>query len=106
MHTLENYTSDGDLRGFWESISMTIEGFSGCCNPARIAVLPGGQFVTSEKGIVRVKIHDQSGKFAGVVAAPDKFDEDGHAPDISVSDDGIIYALDFDRNVIRIFEKK
>jgi len=105
-HALVNYSLDGDLRGYWESISNTTEGFAGCCNPARISILPNGQFVTSEKGIVRVKIYDLSGKFAGVVAAPDKFEEDGHAPDISVSDEGVIYALDFDRDVIRIFEKK
>jgi len=106
MDTLENYSETGELRGYWESISMTIEGFSGCCNPARIAVLPNGHFVTSEKGIVRIKIYEQSGKFAGVVAAPEKFKEDGRAPDVSVSDEGIIYALDFDRQRIRIFEGK
>ncbi len=27
MHALENYSSDGNLRGYWESISMEIEGF-------------------------------------------------------------------------------
>lgn len=106
MHTLENYSETGELRGYWESISMAIEGFSGCCNPARISVLPSGQFVTSEKGIVRIKIYEQSGKFTGVVAAPKKFDEDGSAPDVAVSDDGVIYALDFDRKRIRVFEEK
>ena len=106
MHALENYSFEGELRGYWESISMTIEGFGGCCNPARISVLPNGHFVTSEKGLIRVKIHDESGKFVGVVAAPDKFDEDGPAPDISVSEEGLIYVLDFDRNVIRVFEEK
>ncbi len=106
MHTLENYSEEGELRGYWESISMTIEGFGGCCNPARISVMPSGQFVTSEKGLIRVKIYDQSGKFVGVVAPPKKFDEDGHAPDIAVSEEGIIYALDFDRKLIRIFEEK
>jgi hypothetical protein len=106
MHTLENYSKDGDLRGYWEKISMTIEGFSGCCNPAHLAVLPNGYFVTSEKGIVRIKVYEQSGKLIGVVAAPAKFKEDGHAPDIAVSGDGVIYALDFDRQMIRVFEKK
>jgi hypothetical protein len=106
MHTLENYSESGELRGYWESLSMTIEGFGGCCNPARISVLPNGQFVTSEKGLIRVKIYNQSGKFAGVVAAPKKFDEGSYAPDIAVSDEGVIYALDFDRDMIRIFEEK
>jgi hypothetical protein len=88
MHTLENYTEDGDLRGYWENTSMTIEGFGGCCNPAHVAVMPNGYFVTSEKGIVRIKIYEMSGKFNCVVAAPDKFNNDGHAPDIDVSGSG------------------
>lgn len=106
MHALENYTEDGDLRGYWEKSDISTEGFGGCCNPAHIAVLPNGYFVTSEKGIVRIKIYEMSGKFNCVVAAPDKFKPDGYAPDIGVSSKGEIYALDFDRNIIRVFEKK
>ncbi len=106
MHTIENYSKTGELRGYWEKESMTIEGFSGCCNPAHISVLPNGHFVTSEKGIVRIKEYEPSGNLVGVVAEPEKFNKEGHAPDIAVSDEGIIYALDFDRRLIRIFEKK
>jgi len=46
--SLENYTPNGDLRSFWGSASMRLEGFSGCCNPSHIALLPDGSFVTSE----------------------------------------------------------
>ena len=28
MHALENYADDGTLRGYWDKISMKIEGFS------------------------------------------------------------------------------
>ena len=106
MHAMENYTMDGDLRGYWEKATNTVEGFAGCCNPAHIAVMPDRSFVTSEKGIVRIKVFELSGKLTGFVAEPRKFDEDGHAPDVSVDDAGVIYALDFDRNLIRVFEKK
>lgn len=106
MHAMENYSADGDLRGYWEKASNTPEGFAGCCNPAHIAVLPDGNFVTSEKGIVRIKVFELSGRLTGFVAGPKKFEEDGHAPDIAVSEDGSIYALDFDRRMIRIFQKK
>ncbi|MCK4747910.1 MAG: NHL repeat-containing protein [Bacteroidales bacterium] len=103
-HALENYSDDGRMRGFWEHISFDIEGFLGCCNPARITVMEDGSFVTSEKGLVRIKIYDQSGKLKSVVAPPGLFKEEGKAPDVCVDEAGNIYALDFDRNVIRIFE--
>lgn len=105
MHALENYTDDGNQRGYWQKSSMQIEGFTGCCNPAHIAVLEDGSFVTSEKGMVRIKIHEASGALRSVVAPPAKFKTDGKAPEVAVSSMGHIYALDFDKNRIRIFEK-
>jgi hypothetical protein len=56
--------------------------------------------------VVRIKIHKPSGELSTVVAAPDKFKEEGEAPDVAVDEDGIVYALDYDRNMIRIFEPK
>ena len=105
-HTLENYTVDGKLRTWWEATSIKIEGFSGCCNPAHFAFLPDGSFVTSEKGVVRIKTYKPSGEFANVVATPSKFKVEGHAPDLAVDDQGTIYALDLDKKMIRLFVKK
>lgn len=104
-HAIENYTYEGQLRGFWEHSSMDIKGFSGCCNPAEITVTAEGDFVTSEKGMVRIKVYDSSGELKTVVAPPGKFVEEGKAPEVVADQQGLIYALDFDRNVIRIFEK-
>ncbi len=103
-HAIENYTDDGRLRGFWENASFEIDGFLGCCNPARITVMADGSFVTSEKGLVRIKIHDQSGKLISVVAPPSLFKEEGKAPDVCVDDKGVVYALDFDKDMVRVFE--
>ncbi len=105
-HSFENYNYDGGLRAFWEKSSPDVDGFSGCCNPAQMALMPDGSFLTAEKGLVRIKIHKPSGELDCVVAPPTKFKEDGHAPDLAVSPDGTIYALDFDKNRIRIFERK
>ncbi|KPK82560.1 MAG: hypothetical protein AMS27_14455 [Bacteroides sp. SM23_62_1] len=105
-HAFENYTDGGELRSFWENSSMKIDGFSGCCNPAHIAFLSNGSFVTSEKGLVRIKIHKPSGEFDSVVAAPEKFKEDGKAPDVAADENGNIYALDYDRKIIRVFALK
>jgi len=105
-HAFENYTDEGELRSFWENSSSELEGFTGCCNPAHIAFLPDGSFVTSEKLIVRIKVHKPSGELLTVVASPDQFNENGMAPDIAVDDNGNIYALDFDRKIIRVFAPK
>lgn len=105
-HAFENYTFNGQLRGFWEKTAMTIDGFSGCCNPAHIAVLPDGSFVTSEKGMVRIKIHNPSGELLSVVAPPGQFEGETYAPDLAVSPAGDIYALDYERKMIRVFQLK
>ena len=105
-HALENYTINGDLRTWWKATSVRIEGFSGCCNPAHFAFLPDGSFVTSEKGRVRIKIYKPSGEFLGVVAAPSKFEQNSHPPDLATDNSGNIYALDLDKKMIRQFVKK
>ncbi len=103
LHSLENYTFDGKLRGHWKQSGVNPEGFSGCCNPNYIAFLEDGRFVTSEKGLVRIKTYKQSGELDGVVAAPVKFAENGNAPDIAADSQNNIYALDFDTKLIRVF---
>lgn len=106
LHALENYTYDGDLRAYWENTGVKLEGFSGCCNPAHFTFLDDGRFVTSEKGLVRIKIYKPSGEFEAVVAAPKKFKDEGEAPDIAVDPSGNVYALDYDKKLVRVFEPK
>ena len=103
-HSLENYTDEGVLRGFWKKASVDIEGFTGCCNPAHFTFLPDGNFVTSEKGIVRIKIYRPSGDFVGVVAPVSKFEGEYYAPDVTTDENGNVYALDFERKLVRMFE--
>ena len=103
LHAMENFTYDGNFRSQWQNASMQTEGFSGCCNPAHFCFLPDGRYVTSEKGLVRIKTYRRSGEFEGVVAAPDKFEDEGYAPDVAADTRSNIYALDFDRKIIRVF---
>jgi hypothetical protein len=105
-HAFENYTYGGHLREYWERTSMGIEGFSGCCNPAQMAVMPNGSFVTAEKGLVRIKIHKPSGDLEAIVAPPADFQGETHAPDLAVSPSGVVYALDFDRKMLRCYQPK
>jgi hypothetical protein len=104
--SLENYTAEGDLRSSWGTAGMLINEFCGCCNPSHIAILEDGSFVTSEKGIARVKISNRIGQLVSVVAGADKFAEGTVDLDLAVDSNNRIYILDPTRKMIRIFEKK
>jgi DNA-binding beta-propeller fold protein YncE len=106
QHALENYGTELAYKANWANASFQLDGFSGCCNPAHIRILPDGSFITSEKGMVRIKIYSPDGQLRSVVAPPSKFKDEGHAPDLAVDSNGRIYALDYDANTIRVFEKK
>lgn len=43
------------------------ETFEGCCNPVRFAALPGGRFVTMEKGVRRACVYLPSGELERIV---------------------------------------
>ncbi|HEX41709.1 MAG TPA: hypothetical protein ENN81_06560 [Phycisphaerales bacterium] len=118
-HRIEAYTVDGDLEFGWGEFSSKLEGFIGCCNPVNFAILPDGDFVTCEKGLVRVKVYDAEGRFAGAVAGPEQLVEGGvsrvftlpagsrsGAFDVAVDPTGRVYVLDTLKNVIRIFVRK
>ncbi len=103
MHSFEAYKHSGELIYSWHKSSMQIDGFSGCCNPSHVAMLSNGSFVTSEKGIERVKIHLPSGEFKCVVAEPDKFIEGTKGMDLAVDSEDRILVLDPGKGMIRIF---
>lgn len=73
QHRLEAYSRDGQFKESWGQASYAITGFCGCCNPAHLALLPDGRFVTSEKGIPRIKIYSSRGDFESVVAGAESF---------------------------------
>jgi len=104
-HQLEAYDKVGNLKSSWKKTSMGLDGFSGCCNPSHIAILPNGSFVTSEKGIERIKIHQPSGEFESVVATPKDFKEGTKGLDLAVDSEGRVIVLDPKKGMIRIFEK-
>lgn len=105
-HAFEAYNSRGEQISSWERTSMSLDGFSGCCNPANIAMLSDGSFVTAEKGLERVKIHLPSGDFKSVVAAPELFQEGTVGIDLAVDSQDRILVLDPVQKMIRIFEAK
>jgi len=70
-HRMEAYTRQGAPVRTWGKASMAIDGFCGCCNPCHFDILPDGRFITSEKGLARVKLYHPDGTFQGVVAGPE-----------------------------------
>ncbi len=85
---------------------MEIQGFLCCCNPSHFAILEDGSFVTTEKGLVRVKIYDRLGRLSGVVAGPDQFQEGTVGLDVAVdAQQTRIHVLDPVRNSVRVFER-
>lgn len=105
-HSVEAYDFKGNIKSSWGVASMSIDGFSGCCNPTNFAILPDGSFVTSEKAIERVKIYNQSGEFKCVVAGTEKFDKGTKGLDIAIDSKERIYVLDPERKIVRVFEKR
>jgi hypothetical protein len=105
-HSLENYTLDGDFRTSWGEFSMDIEGFCGCCNPTHFAFLDDGSFVTSEKGIARIKIYNRLGNLDSVVAGSESFADGTVGLDLAVDSAQRILVLDPQQKMVRIYEKK
>jgi len=105
-HQLESYKSDGRLISSWKKSSMGLDGFSGCCNPSHIAILSNGGFVTSEKGIERIKISSPTGEFLSVIAPPNSFNKGTRGIDLAVDSEDRIIAIDPDQKLIRIFTHK
>lgn len=105
QHEIEQFTKDGDLRTYWGETNTAMEGFCGCCNPTHLALLSDGSFVTSEKGIPRIKVYSVAGRFQSVVAGSEQFDEDVAGLDLAVDRQDHIYVLDPKRKQVRVFQR-
>lgn len=107
LHTLEGYNEEGKLISSWKRTSMELDGFSGCCNPTHFTILSDGSYVTSEKGIVRIKIHRPDGSYDCVVAAPNEFNEKWTGLDLARnSNDDIFVLLPVEKEIRKYTKKK
>ena len=118
-HRLEAYTPEGRFELSWGNTSMAVEGFCGCCNPVHFTRLADGRFVTSEKGLNRIKLHDVKGNFTGVVAGTETLVKDldlarkacancsiGFGFDVACDSRDRVFALDPATKTIRVFTPK
>jgi hypothetical protein len=71
-----------------------------------MAVMSDGKFVTSEKGIERVKLYGPDGAFECVVAPPSAFDAGTIGLDLAVDRGGRVFVLDPARKQVRVFARK
>jgi len=100
---VESYTRNGDYEAAWGKGSPAVADFFGCCNPAHLAILPDGRFVTGEKGIPRVKIYSRDGRFETVVAGPSQLTDT--PADLATDRLGRVLVLDGRAAKVRVFEK-
>ena len=118
-HRIEAYNADGALELSWGATGMNVESFCGCCNPVYFTRLPDGRFVTSEKGLNRIKIYSATGKFLGVVAGVEHLVKDlksamqactncqiGFGFPVACDAAGHVLALDLATRDVRIFTPK
>jgi len=105
MLRIEVFSRIGTLTGFWGQPSAQIykpDGFFGCCNPTRVAVLPDGRIVTAEKIAARVKVHTPDGKLLALIG-PEHFTAKTIHLDIAVDSQSRISALDSASGKVMIF---
>jgi hypothetical protein len=118
MRRIESYSFTGELQSMWGQAGAGIADFFGCCNPAHLALLPDGRFITSEKGIPRIKVYSASGEFQHVVAGSSELgvsasalvdargDQIDRVFDVAVARDGAVLVLDTLERRIRVFYPK
>jgi hypothetical protein len=100
---IEKRDNSGSLVSYFGEPGLAPETFCGCCNPAHFAMIPGG-FVTAEKGLNRIKILDNEGRFVEFVSSVNKFTPAIPLDDASL-DGSKIYAANPADSKIYIFER-
>ena len=103
LQKIQNYTIEGKLRAFWGESGYDLQDFTGCCNPAHFMILSDGSFVTSEKGLVRIKVYKPSGELDAFVAPPSSFAKKSEPLDMTSDEHDNIYTLDITQGMIRKF---
>ena len=102
MQSIGKYNFEGERISSFGKSSFAIDGFSGCCNPAYISILNNGDIVTSEKGLIRVKVYGNTGKFKSVVCYQDKLSKETLF-DVAVDNQDNILVVDISNKILRVF---
>ena len=101
---IEFRTINGEITSYFGEPGTALEYFCGCCNPSHFAFLPGGNLVTAEKGINRIKIVEKDGHLVELVAQPEQFT--AFVPvDLAVGRENI-YAANPANSTLYVFKRK
>jgi len=101
---IETWTTEGKFIESFGYAGTAPDAFCGCCNPAHFVVTPEG-FITSEKGINRIKKLDAGGRFVEYISSKNNFM--ASVPlDISTADSKMIYAANPADSKLYIFTRK
>lgn len=115
---VSTFSFEGDLGSSWGQAGSSVADFFGCCNPSHIARFADGRFVTSERGIPRIKVYTETGELDSVVAGPQQLDVSPQSVgdprhginepvfDIAVDSQDRVLALDPRTRTVRIFAPK
>jgi hypothetical protein len=103
-HRIETRDIDGNIKSSVGEAGLAPEYFSGCCSPAHFVVIPEG-FVTSEKGINRIKILNTKGELVEMVNSKNNFVK-SIPLDLASVDGKTIFAANPADSKLYIFERK
>jgi hypothetical protein len=101
---VEKRSIDGQLISYFGESGLAHDAFCGCCNPAHFVLTPDG-FITSEKGINRIKILNKEGGFIEFVSSKNNFEPP--VPLDLATDGGVtIYAANPSDSKLYVFKRK
>ncbi|HOU95150.1 MAG TPA: hypothetical protein PLN06_00805 [Bacteroidales bacterium] len=101
---IEKRSIEGQFQSTFGKSGTAPEDFCGCCNPAHFTVIPQG-FVTSEKGMNRIKIMGPEGGFFEYVSSNNNFV--ASVPlDVASIDGNIIYGANPADGKLYVFIRK
>ncbi len=95
---LERYDKDGRYLSMWEP-NKSVK-FIGCCNPAKMKILPDGTVVTLEKGMVRSRLFSPAGNVTKILVKPGTLISKDFTYDFAANDNGQVYILVKHANLI------
>jgi hypothetical protein len=103
-HRVETRSIDGVVKSYFGEPGTAPGRFCGCCAPPHFALIPEG-FVTSEKGINRIKILDKKGEFVEFVNSHNNFIKSVPL-DLASADGKTIFAAYPADSKLYVFERK
>ncbi|HOK24943.1 MAG TPA: hypothetical protein P5320_03820 [Bacteroidales bacterium] len=101
---IEKRRLDGTIIKWFGDSGSDADSFSGCCNPSHFVLYDNG-YITSEKGINRIKILDENGKFVEFVSNKNSF-APGVPLDIYVARKDLVYGANPYDSKIYVFNRK